>query len=99
MLGLFGFQFLNPKSWVMVLTATAAAQEQLARFQPFFGSPSSVVIPAACLALWSAFGSLLVRTLERPADPTVGRPSGMGLLLAGSALLLLAEATGMGSGR
>ena len=92
LMGLFGFQFLNPKSWVMVLTATAAAQNGSGALPTFFRLATLfVVIPAVCLVVWSAFGSLMARTLERPAIRAwVDR--GMGLLLAGSALLLLAEA-------
>ena len=99
LLGLFGFQFLNPKSWVMVLTATAAAQNGSGALPTFLRLAGLfVLIPAACLVVWSAFGSLMARGLERPAiRPWVDRA--MGLLLVGSALLLIAEGWGMRSDR
>jgi threonine/homoserine/homoserine lactone efflux protein len=90
-LGLFGFQFLNPKSWVMVLTATAAGQSSAGVLATFLRlSVLFVVIPAICLALWSSLGFAMARVLERP---TVRRwfDRGMGLLLVGSAALLLKE--------
>jgi threonine/homoserine/homoserine lactone efflux protein len=65
-IGLIGFQFLNPKSWVMVLTALATA--------PAGGAPGYlplaglfVLIPSICLFLWAAFGAWLARWLLRPA--------------------------------
>jgi threonine/homoserine/homoserine lactone efflux protein len=99
LLGLFGFQFLNPKSWVMVLTATAAAQNGSGA-QPTFLRLAGlfVLIPAGCLVVWSTFGSLMSRVLERPAiRPWIDRA--MGLLLVGSAFLLLAETWGMRANR
>jgi threonine/homoserine/homoserine lactone efflux protein len=55
--GLFGFQFLNPKSWVLVLTATAATPASwsaLARFGQL--AALFAVIPTVCLLLWAALG-------------------------------------------
>jgi threonine/homoserine/homoserine lactone efflux protein len=88
---LFVFQFLNPKSWVMVLSAVSAipsdgAADAFVRLAPLF-----VVIPIVGLALWSSLGSLLSRALRRPAVRNwVDRA--MGALLFGSAGLLLAGA-------
>lgn len=87
-LGLLGFQFLNPKSWTMVLTAAAA--------MPAGGFASwlqlaalFVAIPATCLLLWSAFGAAMA---ERLADLRTRRrfDRAMGALLFASALALLA---------
>lgn len=87
-LGLLGFQFLNPKSWAMVLTATAALPAggfaswlQLAAL--------FIAIPVACLLLWSAFGAAMAARL---ADPRTRRrfDCAMGALLLASALALLA---------
>jgi threonine/homoserine/homoserine lactone efflux protein len=63
--GLFAFQFLNPKSWVMVVAAIGARPA---------GGPASrwplavifAVIPAICLVLWAALGAALSRLLARP---------------------------------
>jgi threonine/homoserine/homoserine lactone efflux protein len=99
LMGLFGFQFLNPKSWVMVVTATAAAQNGSGALPTFLRLAGLfVLIPAACLVVWSAFGALMARVLERPeVRPWVDRV--MGVLLAGSALLLLGEAWGTRPGQ
>lgn len=93
-LGLFVFQFLNPKGWVTVLTVTAAAQAALGAA----ALPSLVVfytvIPAICLTLWSCLGMLTTRLLQRPTfKPRLDRT--MGALLVVAALLLLREATSL----
>jgi threonine/homoserine/homoserine lactone efflux protein len=55
--GLFGFQFLNPKSWVLVLTATAATPAGSGGLARFGGlAVLFAVIPTACLLLWAALG-------------------------------------------
>jgi len=59
-LGLFGFQFANPKSWALVLTAVSA----------FHANPADIhseivllamfaLISAACLMAWAAAGRML----------------------------------------
>ncbi|HUH55984.1 MAG TPA: LysE family transporter [Rhodanobacter sp.] len=63
--GLIGFQFLNPKSWVMVLTALATwPATDLRGHLPLAGL--FVLIPSLCLLLWAAFGAWLTRWLARP---------------------------------
>src|SRR5690606_13338787 len=64
--GLFGFQFLNPKGWVMTLTAVAAlpAGDAIGRF--LYLAPLFVCIPACCLSLWAVLGSAMARHLARP---------------------------------
>lgn len=90
LLGLFAFQFLNPKGWVMTLTAASALDaggllDTLACLAPLF-----VVIPAVCLTLWCLLGAALTRAfLRRRVRAWFDRAMG-GLLLA-SALLLLLE--------
>lgn len=85
---LFGFQFLNPKSWVMVLTVTAAVQGGAEPSQAFLPLAALfTVIPALCLALWCALGVLMTTCLDRPRIRNwLDRV--MGLLLFVSALLL-----------
>jgi threonine/homoserine/homoserine lactone efflux protein len=86
---LFAFQLLNPKSWVMVLTAVSAVDADrpasaLAQLTPLF-----VAIPIAGLIVWSCLGSLLTRALRsRVVRAWFDRI--MGLLLLASAGLLLA---------
>jgi threonine/homoserine/homoserine lactone efflux protein len=55
--GLFAFQFLNPKSWVLVLTATAATPAGsggLVRFGQL--AALFALIPTVCLLLWAVLG-------------------------------------------
>lgn len=86
-LALSGFQFLNPKGWVMVLTVTAAwpAPDPLTALMVL--APLFIVIPAACLLLWAMAGGLLTHQLARPAvSRRVDRV--LGVLLIASAVLL-----------
>ncbi len=90
MAGLFGFQFLNPKSWVMVLTASAAARggaetaDSLVLLVALF-----TVIPTLCLALWCVLGVLMATSMERqPVRSRLDRVMGM-LLIASAVLLVL----------
>lgn len=87
MLKLAGFQFLNPKSWVMVLTTVAAvapltAVRTLSLFALF------IAVPLVCLSLWAVLGHTIV---DRMASPTFRRrfDRTMGLLLIASAVWLL----------
>jgi len=88
MLGLFGFQFLNPKSWTMVLAVAASAGA---------GATNAIawvwlvlvflIVPSACLALWSGLGTLIATRIEQPClRARIDRT--MGVLLILSALLL-----------
>jgi len=87
--GLIGFQFLNPKSWVMVLTAVASLPATGVRgYLPL--AALFTVIPACCLLLWAGLGRLLAHALARP--PIRRRvDAGMGMLLIVCAGLLLIE--------
>lgn len=87
--GVFAFQFLNPKAWVLVLTSTATIASA-------YSGPVMlgilvalyVCIPLVCLSLWAASGVALSLWLE---NGSVRRAFDfcMGGLLAGSALFLL----------
>ena len=88
-LELIGFQFLNPKGWVMVLTVLAALPVSgLRAYLPLAGL--FVLIPGACLLLWAALGAWLARWLAR-AMFRRGVDIAMGALLIGCAGLLLLE--------
>lgn len=85
--GLFGFQFLNPKAWVMLLTVTAALPARgpwpaFTRLAPLF-----VVISGLCLLLWAITGRALARHVARSAT-RVWIDRALGVLLIASALLL-----------
>jgi threonine/homoserine/homoserine lactone efflux protein len=87
--GLIGFQFLNPKSWVMVLTVLAAwPATGLRDYLPLAGL--FVLIPALCLLLWAVLGAALARWLAHPPIRR-GVDLAMGLLLFACAALLLIE--------
>jgi threonine/homoserine/homoserine lactone efflux protein len=86
LLRMFLFQFINPKSWILVLTVTAAAGNtpvSLATLIALF-----IVIPYGCLALWAGGGSLAA-SLLRDAKARARFERASGALLALSALLLL----------
>jgi threonine/homoserine/homoserine lactone efflux protein len=88
-LGLVGFQFLNPKSWVMALTALAAMPLSTLRdYLPLAGL--FALIPALCLLLWASLGAWLLRWLVRPRVRR-GVDVAMGALLLACAALLLFE--------
>ena len=87
-LGLFLFQFVNPKAWLLVLTVTAAAGQgsgavSLATLIVLF-----IAIPYFSLALWAGGGSLAARVL-RDARARACFDRASGAVLALSALLLL----------
>ncbi|HEX7342354.1 MAG TPA: LysE family translocator [Rhodanobacteraceae bacterium] len=65
--GLFGFQFLNPKGWVMVLTAVAAMPSTAASRTFLELAPLFVLIPIAGLAVWAGLGGVLASRLIVPA--------------------------------
>jgi threonine/homoserine/homoserine lactone efflux protein len=85
-LALFGFQFLNPKAWVMVLTASSATSE--------IGFPLLAalfaLIPLVCLLAWSALGSALSARLSAGTARWLDRA--MGALLVASAIAFAAGA-------
>ena len=88
-MALFGFQFLNPKGWVLVLTVTAAVGNGAAPLQTsLMLAALFTVIPALCLALWCAMGILMMRYLDTHAARNwIDRL--MGALLFVSALMLV----------
>lgn len=63
--GLFGFQFLNPKGWIMVLTVVAALPAADAAHALLYLTPLFVCIPAACLLTWARLGGALAPHLTR----------------------------------
>ncbi|HZX71799.1 MAG TPA: LysE family translocator [Rhodanobacter sp.] len=87
--GLIGFQFLNPKSWVIVLTVLATMPASGLR-DGLLLAGLFVLVPTLCLLLWAVLGAWLARWLTRP---TVRRSVDivMGTLLVACAFLLLIE--------
>jgi len=92
MLGLFAFQFMNPKGWVMVLTAiTASEAGGRSAFVIAYLAVVFALIPTVCLSIWSLSGAVLSAHLRRPRFRT-WFDRVMGVLLVVSALLMLADA-------
>lgn len=88
-IGLSAFQLLNPKSWLLVMTATAAApagmswHASLATLALIFMAVTSV-----CLSLWALAGSVLAEFLKHPR-PRRRFDRVMGAVLIVSAALLV----------
>jgi len=87
---LFAFQFANPKAWVLILTAAAAARRS-------GRSPSDVlitlvalltVIPITCLMGWALLGRALMRCVQ-DARRQAWLARAMGMLLIASAASLI----------
>lgn len=86
---LFGFQFLNAKSWVLVLTVSAAVGNGVDSLQATLVLATLfTLIPTLCLALWCAMGIVMMRCLDTPAARN-WMDRLMGALLFASALLLV----------
>ena len=85
--GVAGFQLLNPKSWVLVITAVSAVGGSLDSMLSL--AVTFVAVMGLCLTAWSVAGQLVARWLVdwqfRRTFDTV-----MGVLLMGSAAMLLA---------
>jgi homoserine/homoserine lactone efflux protein len=86
--GLFGFQFLNPKSWVMVLTAISAMPAAHGATAFLSLAALFTFIPVVCLGVWSSFGAALAKCLARPRV-RAWSDRVMGVLLVASALALV----------
>ncbi len=86
LLRMFLFQFVNPKSWILVLTITAAAGDtsvSLVTLIVLF-----ILIPYGCLALWAGGGSLAASLLhDTRARVRLERSAGAMLVLSGLLLL------------
>lgn len=84
--GVAGFQLLNPKSWVLVITAVSAVSGTLASMVSL--AVTFVAVMGVCLTIWSVAGQLISHWLldrhSRRIFDTV-----MGVLLMGSAAMLL----------
>jgi threonine/homoserine/homoserine lactone efflux protein len=90
--GLVAFQFLNPKSWVLVLTATAAVPAAVGALGLFLRlGPLFLLIATPSLLLWALFGAGVERLLGRRRERR-WLDRGLAALLIASALLLLVEA-------
>lgn len=84
------FQFLNPKAWVMTITAaTMFLPHELGvlaagAYMLFV----MVVMNMPCIAVWALFGSSLRRFLERPAS-RLGFNAAMAVALATTGVMMV----------
>jgi len=84
------FQFLNPKAWVMTLTAAALffpAEWGIVRGSAYVIF-MMVVINLPSIAVWALFGSSMRRLLEQRSRRTVFN-SAMALALVGTAVMMV----------
>jgi threonine/homoserine/homoserine lactone efflux protein len=86
------FQFLNPKAWVMTITAAAVFLPRefglLARSAYMVGITEAIGIP--CLAIWALFGSSLKALLATARNRRIFNAC-MALALAATAVAMVAK--------
>jgi threonine/homoserine/homoserine lactone efflux protein len=87
MLGVTGFQLLNPKGWILVTTAAAAMPQAGGVFTLAI---LIVLVTSICLALWAVAGAASSRLLARPG-PRRWFDRTMGILLAVSAIGIVVD--------
>jgi threonine/homoserine/homoserine lactone efflux protein len=84
------FQFLNPKAWVMNLTAATLflPRELGAAAAAAYMLVWGVLIPAPCVLVWALFGTSLRAVLARPRG-RLAFNSTMALALGVTAVMML----------
>lgn len=86
---LTGFQLVNPKTWVMMLTLVAAVPSADAAAAWLRLAPLAGAIPVPCLLLWAGFGRALARRLgDAQTRGRVDRVLGLLLVACAAGLLL-----------
>lgn len=89
-LAVAAFQFMNPKAWMLMLTAVSAVAGEGGALPALVALTAIVALASAgCLGLWAAAGAAIAGWLARPAarrwfDRAMG-----GLLIVSAALLLI----------
>jgi threonine/homoserine/homoserine lactone efflux protein len=84
------FQFLNPKAWVMTITAATLflPHELSVLAAGGYMLGIMVVMNLPCIAVWALFGSSLRRFLERPAS-RMGFNAAMAVALATTGVMMV----------
>lgn len=85
--GVAAFQLMNPKAWVLIVTATAALSGESAA--PYALAGLIAVISTLCLGLWACAGSAIAGWLRRPSARSWFDRAMGGLLIVSAALLVL----------
>ena len=84
--GVAAFQLMNPKAWVLIVTAAAALAGESAA--PYALAGLLAVISTLCLGLWAYAGSAIAGWLRKPGA-RAWFDGVMGSLLVASAVLLV----------
>lgn len=84
------FQFLNPKAWVMTITAaTLFLPHELSMFAAgAYMLLIMVIMNMPCIAVWALFGSSLRRFLEHPPS-RLGFNAAMAVALAATGVIMV----------
>jgi threonine/homoserine/homoserine lactone efflux protein len=84
------FQFLNPKAWVMTITAATLflPHEVGVLAAGAYMLAVMVVMNFPCIAVWALFGSSLRRFLERPAS-RMGFNAAMAVALTATGVIMV----------
>ncbi len=84
------FQFLNPKAWVMTITAASIfLPHELGVFAAAaYMLGIMVIMNFPCIAVWALFGSSLRKFLERPAS-RMGFNAAMAVALAATGVIMV----------
>ncbi len=86
-LGVCVFQFLNPKGWVLIMTAIASSAREPSSSDPLTLALVVATVTIICLAAWALIGSWGARWLERiTARRWFDRIMGAALILSAAAL-------------
>jgi threonine/homoserine/homoserine lactone efflux protein len=84
------FQFLNPKAWIMTITAASVflPRDLGVITASAYMLGIMVVMNFPCIAVWALFGSSLRRFLERPAG-RMGFNAAMAVALAATGVIMV----------
>jgi threonine/homoserine/homoserine lactone efflux protein len=86
-----GFQFVNPKAWMMTVSAVsiygASAQDYGARL--LLVAATFIVVSAPCIAVWAAFGAGMKSALKEPHRLKLFNRAMAALTVLSAALVLL----------
>ena len=85
--GVAAFQLMNPKAWVLIVTASAALPGQSTA--PYALAGLLAVVSVLCLSLWACAGSAITGWLQIPSARSWFDRAMGSLLIVSAALLLL----------
>lgn len=86
--GMMAFQFLNPKAWILMLTAATHSSGTAESLLALIAIVTAAL--SLCLAIWAGAGTVISNGLRSPRS-RYWFDCIMGLLLIGSAILLVTQ--------